>query len=93
MPYSLFKSIIRSIAPFKTKEPGVSPGWTLQVKTTTFFYLSNLKGLFDGFYIASGYRPVTSSFGPSGRGIVSLSHSIKSRDDIVIISIFLPSIE
>ena len=62
-------------------------------KNNYFFYLSNLKGLFYGFFIASGYKPFTSSLGPSGRGIVSLSHSIKSRDEIVIISIFLPSIE
>ena len=54
LPWSLFKSVIRSNAPFKTIEPGVSPGWTLEVKNTTFFYESKRKGLLSGSLLASG---------------------------------------
>jgi hypothetical protein len=59
------------------------------VKITTFFYGTNLKGLFVGSSIASGKMPYESA----SFGMVSLSSVIPSFEEIVIISIFLPSTE
>lgn len=55
LPYSLFRSVITSNAPFNTWDPGVSPGCTLDVKTITFLFASKRYGRFVGSFLASGY--------------------------------------
>ena len=64
--------------PLRTWEPGVSPGWTLEVKNTTFL-LGNYRDL----------QPSGKTISLSG--IDSNSSEIPSFDEIVITSTFLPS--